>query len=549
MASLKLSSTKRRYLAIIYIAAAGFLVTQYCLTSSPLLSDFGRYGFLRRSYMGQHTRFGIREGDPFTRVDEFDSLSYDEDMAQKLQAAAEEYAEIPIEFPDESEIVEIEAAQAAQLEAAQLKSDSIELHTQSWLAFTDPKDSRVWKEWLYGVYKKPQGRKSNKDRVHDNPLALANHPLSSPEEVLPLNLVPVSDDDKETLAANATGAVILHGPDGQEHRIDGTSPKVEAALTGLVATARAAVNKTSLMLYPMPTSWGKSGESTEFFVTQQNYKRELEGAGLDFANALNFLPETQPEFNVRTCAAVAPSGSLVVKPRGDQIDKHAGVIRFNAAPAVKYESGVGKKTHFRLLSRKAIGAYLGGASETFAPELDANVTIILARVRVKELVDFSQWLQRTHPGVQLLVVAAQVVSEVQAVLRRFREGAITLGISYRGGHHVSTGLMGVMLALHMCQRVTLVGFGQAIDKGSGLQLLPAWRNTEHPQCNPNAAYYASTKGGKRRGGLPSYSYYSKTKYDGASKLSLTAEADFLKALERMMQNRVVWCAPGVLMLQ
>eukprot|EP00959_Pyramimonas_sp_CCMP1952_P178706 3735433-Pyramimonas_sp.AAC.1 len=146
MASLLKPSSKRRYLAIIYIAAAGFLVTQYCLTSSPLLSDLGNYGFVPRSYTHQYD--GL-DGDPFTRGDESDLLSFDEEMTQKLQAAAEEYAEIPIEFPDESEIVEIEAVQAAQLEAAQLKSDVIEPHTQAWLALTDPKEGRAWKEWLY----------------------------------------------------------------------------------------------------------------------------------------------------------------------------------------------------------------------------------------------------------------------------------------------------------------------------------------------------------------------------------------------------------------
>ena len=81
--------------------------------------------------------------------------------------------------------------------------------------------------------------------------------------------------------------------------------------------------------------------------------------GKDFKNVLHLLPPTQPEFNVRTCVAVAPSGSLIVKPRGEQIDKHAGIMRFNAAPALKFESLVGGKTHFRLLSKKAIGAYMG----------------------------------------------------------------------------------------------------------------------------------------------------------------------------------------------
>lgn len=71
--------------------------------------------------------------------------------------------------------------------------------------------------------------------------------------------------------------------------------------------------------------------------------------------------------NKSSCAIVASSGSLLNCEKGEEIDSHDVVVRFNTSPTVGYEKYVGTITDFRFIN----GMLMKGANQDFN-ETDAN---------------------------------------------------------------------------------------------------------------------------------------------------------------------------------
>ncbi|KAG7257876.1 hypothetical protein CRUP_003154, partial [Coryphaenoides rupestris] len=129
----------------------------------------------------------------------------------------------------------------------------------------------------------------------------------------------------------------------------------------------------------------------------------------------------------RICAVVGNSVNLLGSRYGPLIDIHDVVIRFNKALTVGYEEDVGNKTTLHMMYPES------------SVDLDNNTHLMFVPIKTKDL----QWLVKVlHPGF------------IKYVHHIWLDGK---------GYYPSTGLMGVMLAMHICDEVNVFGFGADKD--------------------------------------------------------------------------------------
>ena len=63
-------------------------------------------------------------------------------------------------------------------------------------------------------------------------------------------------------------------------------------------------------------------------------------------------PDLPALANFATCAVVGSSAAVLGRSRGAEIDAHTAVIRFNDAPAKRFEEHVGRRTTLRVQNRE-----------------------------------------------------------------------------------------------------------------------------------------------------------------------------------------------------
>lgn len=136
----------------------------------------------------------------------------------------------------------------------------------------------------------------------------------------------------------------------------------------------------------------------------------------------------------RSCAVVGNSGSLLETQFGEAIDKHDAVIRFNAAVTEGFEQFVGIKTTLRILNAPDYKGPDGGEM----------------RVTTVRNADIREWAKHYQ----------QQPKEIQE--RTFMTDPELLCHAWswvqQRGEKPSSGLVGTVMALKMCDRVDMYGF-------------------------------------------------------------------------------------------
>lgn len=136
----------------------------------------------------------------------------------------------------------------------------------------------------------------------------------------------------------------------------------------------------------------------------------------------------------KTCAVVGNSGSLLETQYGDAVDSHEVVIRFNAAKTEGYEQFVGYKTTFRILN----SAELKIARDSG----EAGITTL----RNNDMKDWVKGIQSSPAGGPVaLTTDPEFLCHTWAWVRN-------------RGDKPSSGLVGIVMALRMCQKVDIYGF-------------------------------------------------------------------------------------------
>ncbi|XP_029006267.1 ST3 beta-galactoside alpha-2,3-sialyltransferase 8 [Betta splendens] len=172
------------------------------------------------------------------------------------------------------------------------------------------------------------------------------------------------------------------------------------------------------------------------------------------------------------CAVVGNSGNLLNSGHGQLIDSHDFVIRMNKAMTVGFEKDVGKNTTHHFLYPES------------AVDVKHGVSLVLLPFKLKDL----EWLtsalstghiKRTYMPVKIRVEADKdKVLVVNPVFFKYVHEYWT----EHHGRYPSTGMLALVFALHLCDQVSVFGYG-ADEQGE-------WHH--YWERNPHAGAFKKT---------------------------------------------------------
>ncbi|XP_051528843.1 CMP-N-acetylneuraminate-beta-galactosamide-alpha-2,3-sialyltransferase 2-like [Myxocyprinus asiaticus] len=161
------------------------------------------------------------------------------------------------------------------------------------------------------------------------------------------------------------------------------------------------------------------------------------------------VDETPRQNQCRTCAVVGNSGNLLKSKYGALIDSHSTVFRMNKAITVGYEVDVGNRTtHHFMYPESAI-------------DLAPAVHLVLLPFKLRDM----QWLTSALSTGEIKMTYMRVKNRVKAD----KDKVIVVNPAFfkythdrwteRHGRYPSTGIVAIIFALHICDEVSVFGYG------------------------------------------------------------------------------------------
>ncbi|NP_001004017.1 ST3 beta-galactoside alpha-2,3-sialyltransferase 8 [Danio rerio] len=159
--------------------------------------------------------------------------------------------------------------------------------------------------------------------------------------------------------------------------------------------------------------------------------------------------ETPRQNQCRKCAVVGNSGNLLKSKYGALIDSHSTVIRMNKAVTVGYDEDVGyRTTHHFLYPESAI-------------HLRPGVHLVLLPFKLKDM----QWLSSALSTGEIKMTYMRVKNRIDAD----KDKVMVVNPAFfkythdrwteRHGRYPSTGIVAIIFALHLCDEVSVFGYG------------------------------------------------------------------------------------------
>ncbi|XP_035696718.1 CMP-N-acetylneuraminate-poly-alpha-2,8-sialyltransferase-like [Branchiostoma floridae] len=191
--------------------------------------------------------------------------------------------------------------------------------------------------------------------------------------------------------------------------------------------------------------WGNISEQTVHVCTSHGQKSCIPANGHDSGR-------------IRTCAIVGSGGILTGSLCGTNIDANEYVIRFNLAPTVGFEQDVGNKANLTILNKEILDRVKASLkskdSEGFASRLKQMKTSIFLYAKGRRTDLFRSLLQ--------LAWASNISITLDYIEAHYLTAKIIMKIFPRYDRdfdsYVTTGLIGVVLATTLCNKITLYGF-------------------------------------------------------------------------------------------
>lgn len=169
-----------------------------------------------------------------------------------------------------------------------------------------------------------------------------------------------------------------------------------------------------------------------------------------------------------SCAVVGNSGILLSKEYGKLIDSHEAVIRLNNARIETYQKNVGSKTSISFVNSNIVHL-CARRDDCFCHPYGANTPIVMYMCQPAQFLDYvvcnsshKSPLIVTDPRFDML--CARIVKYYS--LKRFADSPNKTLEQWNSAHdgsmfHYSSGMQAVMLALGVCDKVSLFGFGKS----------------------------------------------------------------------------------------
>lgn len=195
--------------------------------------------------------------------------------------------------------------------------------------------------------------------------------------------------------------------------------------------------------------WWKTlqGDNSDFGT----FRRVMDQVFQHFPDGQGFM-DSGP-WRCRRCSVVGNSGNLQASHYGPLIDLSDIVFRMNGAPTKGHEDDVGKKTTFHLMYPES------------AVHLDSNTHLVLFPFKTQDL----QWLVSAFTTGSITFTYQPVKAKIKAnkdlvmILNpEFIKYVCEMWLQKKG-KYPSTGFLGLMLAMHICDEVNVFGFGADID--------------------------------------------------------------------------------------
>ncbi|GLJ24389.1 hypothetical protein SUGI_0465750 [Cryptomeria japonica] len=171
----------------------------------------------------------------------------------------------------------------------------------------------------------------------------------------------------------------------------------------------------------------------------------------------------------RSCAVVGNSGSLLQKPHGPLIDSHDMVIRLNNARTDGFQSNVGSKTTLAFVNSNVFHL-CSLQPQCLCRSYGEAVPIIMYICQAVHFMDYA--LCNASKKAPLLVTDARFDNLCARIVKYYslKNFVVTTGKhpeEWSSAHegkmfHYSSGMQAVMLALGICEKVSLFGFGKSI---------------------------------------------------------------------------------------
>ncbi|EOA37894.1 hypothetical protein CARUB_v10009362mg [Capsella rubella] len=169
-----------------------------------------------------------------------------------------------------------------------------------------------------------------------------------------------------------------------------------------------------------------------------------------------------------SCAVVGNSGTLLNSQYGDLIDKHEIVIRLNNAKTERFEKKVGSKTSISFINSNILHQ-CGRRESCYCHPYGETVPIVMYICQPIHVLDYTV-CKPSHRAPLIItdprfdVLCARIVKYYS--VKKFLEEKKAEGfVDWSKGHegslfHYSSGMQAVMLAVGVCEKVSLFGFGK-----------------------------------------------------------------------------------------
>ncbi|XP_047313402.1 beta-1,6-galactosyltransferase GALT29A-like [Impatiens glandulifera] len=171
-----------------------------------------------------------------------------------------------------------------------------------------------------------------------------------------------------------------------------------------------------------------------------------------------------------SCAVVGNSGILLNNNHGSLIDSHEAVIRLNNARIVGFERNVGYKTNISFINSNIMHLCARRDWCLCHPYISKNLVMIMYICQPIHLMDYTicggsgsnRSLIVTDPRFDELCARIVKYYSLKRFVEKMKKGVDEWGAVHDGSmFHYSSGFQAVMLAVGICDKVSIFGFGKS----------------------------------------------------------------------------------------